>query len=71
MDSEARHLSPGMLWLLASPLPHQRVGLMDGAAALSKCPKSPPLLCMTTELSRVVTVCLLVPVQINEYSFSC
>lgn len=29
------------------------------------------LLCMTTELSRVVTVCLLFPVQINEYSFSC
>lgn len=60
-----------LVWLAACPSPSLLMGLMEIVAALSKCLPFPHLLCMATELSHVVTVCLLFPVQINEYSFSC
>ena len=73
VDFEVRHPSRGDSVAGCLPLfiTHRLMGLMEMAAVLPKCLLFPHLLCMTTELSHVVTVRLLFPVQINEYSFGC
>lgn len=66
----AIHLLAGP-WLAAFPSSAAVDGADGDRCRAFKVPPVPHLLCMTTELSRVVTVCLLFPVQINEYSFRC
>lgn len=60
-----------LLWLADFPSSSPVDGADGDRCRTLKVPLLPHLLCMTAELSHVVTVCLLFPVQINEYSFGC